>query len=305
MSCSPGFCVAFSSASLGRSSVDSLTAISSVADTAGLPCRRGGQAICDQRRSLSISPATQTAAPIAAPATISAISRVPSRSRIHLNAARLSHAPANAAEEAGADSASCHAPTIDPAGARHKPPSVYPASDFGSVLSGTAGQLRAVDERAQLPERDVAREVLHPAVRADQPLRRDARCSAASMRRATTSGVSTRRRRRGRARRRSPSCRRSARASPGRAAAGRPRSPGRRRRSPRARPGTGSRRAVVDDVGVAEAGVQRGRPRRRPRARGRWRGARTRAPSRRVTAATARRSGRRRRRPRTGRGAPR
>ena len=58
---------------------------------------------------------------------------------------------------------------------------------------------------------------------------------------------------------------------------------------------------VVDDRRVAEAGVQRGRARRRRAARGRSRAARTRAPSPRATAATARRSGRCRRRPRTGR----
>ena len=49
-----------------------------------------------QRRSSSIAPATHTAAPTAAPATINTISSVPSRPRIHLNAARLSHAPTNA-----------------------------------------------------------------------------------------------------------------------------------------------------------------------------------------------------------------
>jgi hypothetical protein len=42
------------------------------------------------------------------------------------------------AEQTGADSASCHTPTIDHADRRDEPPSVYLASDFGRFRLATA-----------------------------------------------------------------------------------------------------------------------------------------------------------------------
>ena len=177
------------------------------------------------------------------------------------------------------------------------------AANLGEPL---ADEPRALDQRAQLRERELAREVLHPAVRADlQPLGRDdasapprsaprpARASrpARPPRSSTPTitvlcaiGSSTAGSSRGWA------------ASIASTSAAQSRELGEERVAGR---------PVVDDVRVAEARVQRGRARHVPRARGRSPAARTRAPSRRATAATARRSARCRRRRRTGRAPPR
>jgi hypothetical protein len=45
--------------------------------------------------------------------------------------------PDKRAEQTSADSASRHTPSIDRAGRRHNPPSVYPASDFGGLRAAT------------------------------------------------------------------------------------------------------------------------------------------------------------------------
>ena len=133
-------------------------------------------------------------------------------------------------------------------------------------LEPLADDPRALDERAQLGEGEFAGEVLHPAVRADlQPLGGDhlerrldplGDLSASPARRSERSSTPT-----------ITVLPAIGSAPPRPAAPARPRSRARRPRSRPARPGTGSRPAVVHHVRVAEAGVQRGRPGRAGSAR--------------------------------------